>query len=223
MTQLTTARQRLLKRIKFIKPALGRLCFLLFFLFPLVSFQNKIAITNGNLDFDSISLFFKKDISELNGSEIGRIYGKIDMAGDNVEAYLIYKDIVRIVGFDGSHPYEMLNGKRVSDKESGSIPPEIDIKSFVNPLRKFGKWENRIEGNIAVFYPEKMGIDSVKVFLNDALFDSFLVYDKNVLIMKSLYVKWNRGFPTLIETYDYQKSTVERVLNYKIKFHKKKY
>lgn len=212
-----------MKRIKFIKPAKSRLFFFLILFLPLFAFTDTVEDLKKNLDCDEIKLFFKKEIQELNGTLMGKISGKINLEGNKIEAFVIYKDTVRIIGYDGYHPYEMLNNKKVTDFDTDKAPGEIDIRAFINPIINLSKYESRAYKSSVVFYPKTKAVDSTAVFLTENLIDSVLVFRKENLLLKTLYKEYKNGFPIEIVTFDYEKSIIERVIHYKIEFHRKKY
>ena len=207
-----------MKRIKLLKPALSRLLFFIIFFLPVISFQNIIEEINNNLDFEEINLFFRKEVHELNGALLGRISGKIQLKGNIIELYLIYKETVRIVGYDGHHPYEIIDAKKVTDFEMDKVPYEIDIQSFINPVGILSKHENKIKNHSIVFYPKSIAVDSSEVFFTGMLTDSVYVFRKNIILTKTIFKKYKNKFPTDIETYDYEKSTFEKVIHYKVNY-----
>ncbi|MGE3063403.1 MAG: hypothetical protein AB7T10_07185 [bacterium] len=205
-----------MKRIKFIKPASSRLFFLFIAIVPLLSFEDKIKESFEASDFKNASLFFSKEITEQTGAMIGKVKGKIMVRGDSIEAYIIYNNTVKTVGFDGRHPYEIVDSKRFVDKNIESVPPEIDIRSFINPAIALSSSEESEREGMTMFYPKTKEIDSAGVWSTEGKIDSVLVFRKNLLLVKTLYKNYADGFPLYIETTDFEKKTIEKVNHYKV-------
>lgn len=217
MTPLTIAPQKRLKRISLIKPATSRLFFLFIILFPVFSHQETTVSETDFMQFRSASLFFRKEISELTGALIGTVKGKIEVKGDSIEAYLVYKEDAKTVGYDGKHPYEIIGGKRITDNSSESVPPEIDVRGFVNPLLRLASSERKENNGEITVYPGKKEVDSAAFYYGEKGIDSVLFFRKETLLIKTIYSDYENGFPLTVLTMDYEKNLTERVSHYKVR------
>lgn len=221
--QSTIVRLKQLRRIKFIKPASSRLFFLWLLFLPVLSFQNTTQEQCKGICLENATLFFKKEITEETGALIGRIKGKIILSGDSVEAYIIYNDTSRTVGYDGSYAYELKENKKITDKSSDKIPVEIDIRTFINPLLKLNAYEKRPGENMVMFFPKTREVDSAALWIKEENIDSAVFYRRDNVLLKTSYSDYDRGFPFYVETRDYEKKTIERVWHYKVIFNAKEY
>ncbi|MDD3803710.1 MAG: hypothetical protein PHW02_04875 [bacterium] len=212
-----------MRRIKFIKPASSRLFFLWLLFLPVLSFQNTTQEQCKGICLENATLFFKKEITEETGALIGRIKGKIILSGDSVEAYIIYNDTSRTVGYDGSYAYELKENKKITDKSSDKIPVEIDIRTFINPLLKLNAYEKRPGENMVMFFPKTREVDSAALWIKEENIDSAVFYRRDNVLLKTSYSDYDRGFPFYVETRDYEKKTIERVWHYKVIFNAKEY
>ncbi|MFO8062489.1 MAG: hypothetical protein R6U31_06135 [bacterium] len=208
---------KLLSEIYVRKPGFTGL--LLFCIIPLFIFPSVREQIDANYQFDNISFFYYKTITDTNDVELGRVTGKVYHSPDSTVSYFR----------SDSHMYKMLHKgntftvikdmDQVEKRRADKLPFELDIISLVNPLSRLsGEEEIRIDSSASLYsLPGKVNTDSIALFTDSILrIDSVYFYKGSSIIAKNIYRRFRGYFPLNVISYDYQKNIKETIIHYNI-------
>ncbi len=214
MKQLTIALQKPLSKMNNVKPAHSRLILFILFLSVSVSLFPEMLNTN---DISTISMYFKKEISDTLGNSIGYLFGKYAYSPDSTVCYVNTETDAYIYRYADNQIIEYRNGKKLKSERAISLPSEFDLLLQINPFIAFADSAVISDGIAYVKTPFSLIKDSILFFFNDAqLLDSVNIYKTGSRIMKTEYSDYRGNIPALIKTYDYKRNILESIFLNKI-------
>lgn len=208
---------KLLSAIIVRKPGFTGL--LLLWIIPLIIYPSIREQINTNYQFDNISFFYHKIITDTNDVELGRVTGKVYHSPDSTVSYFRSDNHMYKMLYKGNTFTVIKDMEQIEESRSDVLPFELDIISLVNPLiRLSGEEEIRIDSSASLYsMPGNVNTDSIALFTDSVLhIDSVHFYRGNRIIAKNLYRRFRGYFPLNVISYDYQKNIKETIIHYNI-------